>query len=432
MMTMQTLTKPLLLYPRSLAGSILLFSSMAAAPAWAQDVRPSQSEQQTRQPQPTLQKIYQPLTFTASYALQSDDNLFRLPNNDGMPTGSTRERADRIGVGSLGLLFHTVQGLQEFDVNANLVNYKYQKNTELDFTARNYDAAWRWFVTPRLHGNLSALQQERPTSNDPANGSTPNQQTQTSYRADAAYDLLGGSWQVLAGLTKDKLRTQNPVTPGQEYSSDTVDAGLRFGFASGSFIKGTLKSTQGKYLDSQALPANAMDQDFDQRDMDLRLNWTLTGATTADAFITHIRRTHPRLSERDFSGNNWGAGLAWAASAKSVLNLRFMRVLEAYQTANSNYNETDHLSWGWVWNATPKTQLRIGQDLAQVAYRGSPFGTAPSERQDSVRDTSLSLSWLPRKQWQLSAALRQTSRAVNQPGLDYTSNQASISGQFSY
>ena len=419
-----TMTQPLLLRPCSLAASILLLSNMAAAPAWAQDAQPS------------LQQIYQPLTFSASYALQSDDNLFRLPNNEAMPPGSTRESADRIGVGSVGLLFHTVQGLQEFDVNANLVNYQYQKNSELNFTARNYDAAWRWFVTPRLHGNLTALQQERPTSNDPANSSSPNQQTQTTYRADAAYDLLGGSWQVLAGLSRDKLRTQNPITPGQEYSSDAVDAGLRFGFGTGSFVKGTLKSTRGKYLDSLALPANATanatDNDFDQRDVDLRLSWAMTGATTADSFITHIQRTHPTFSERDFSGNNWGAGLAWAASAKSALTLRFLHELGAYETANSNDSETDHLSWGWSWNVTSKTQLRIGQELAQVAYRGSPFGMPASKRQDTVRDTSMTASWQLHRQWQLAATLRQTSRAVNEPGLDYTSNQASISGQFSF
>ena len=425
---MNTINKPRLPRPSTLTPSIaslLLLTSITTAPTWAQE---------------TPQTTHQPLTFNASYTWQSDDNLFRLPNNQPMPPGSTSQRADHIGIGSVGLLFHTVQGLQEFDVNANLVNYQYQKNSALDFTARNYDAAWRWFVTPRLHGNLTAHQQERPTSNDPANGSTPNQQTQTGYRADAAYDLLGGTWQVLAGITKDKLRTQNPVTPGQEYSSDAVDAGLRLGFGSGSFVKASLKSTRGKYLDSRATQANSManstansiSNEFDQQDADLRLGWAITAATKVDSFITHIQRTHPGFARRDFSGNNWGAGLAWTASAKSALSLRFLHELGAYATANSNNSETDHLSWGWSWNATPRTQLRIGQELAQVAYLGTPFGLPASKRQDTVRDTSMTASWQLHRQWQLAATLRQTSRAVNAPGLDYTSNQASISGQFTF
>ena len=419
---MNTINKPRLPRPSTLTPSIatlLLLTSITSitpAPTWAQE---------------TPQTTHQPLTFNASYALQSDDNLLRLPNNKpAMPPGPTSERRDRIGIGSVGLRFHTQQGLQEFDANANLVNYQYQKNSTLNFTARNYAAAWRWFVTPRLHGNLTAQQQERPTSNDPATGSSPNQQTQTTYRADAAYDFLGGTWQVLAGLGRDKLQTQNPVTPGQEYSSDAVDGGLRYGFGAGSFVKASLKSTRGKYLDSRATQAHSISKDFDQQDADLRLGWAISATTTADSFITHIQRTHPRYGRRNFSGNNGGAGLVWAASAKSALTLRYLHGLAAYETANSNYSETDQLSWGWSWNASAKTQLRIGQELAQVAYRGSPFGQPASKRQDTVRDTSMTASWQLHRQWQLAATLRQTSRAVNQPGLDYTSNQASISGQF--
>ncbi|MCX8521393.1 MAG: hypothetical protein ORN28_07640 [Rhodoferax sp.] len=426
----------LLLRPRTLVAAVLLLSGMASAPGWAQDGLPSEAAHHSGPPM--RQQPYQPLTFSASYALQSDDNLLRLPNNGAMPPDPTREAADRIGVGSLGLRFHTVQGLQELDVTANLVNYQYSENSALNFTARNYDAAWRWFVTPRLHGNLTALQQERPTSSDPANSSSPNQQMQTSYRADAAYDFLGGSWQVLAGLSHAKLRMQYPVTPGQEYSSDTVDGGLRMGFGGGSFVKATLKTTRGKYLHSLATLTNATttpqaaDLDFDQQDADLRANWAITTATTADSFITHIQRTHPRFARRNFSGNHWGAGLAWAASAKSALSLRFLHELGAYETPNSNYSETDHLSWGWSWNATSKTQLHIGQELAQVAYRGSPFGLPASKRQDTLRDTSMTVRWQLHRQWQLATTLRQTSRAVNQPGLDYHSNQASIAGQFTY
>jgi exopolysaccharide biosynthesis operon protein EpsL len=389
----------------SMRHAALLMVCCTGASSWAQDTPP--------------------ITVTAAYTVQTDDNLFR--RWDGAP--DVTPRSDRLGISTLGLLFHTVQGLQQFELDASVVNYQYQENSELGYTAHNYAAAWRWAVTPRVRGNLTANQQQHPNS---STGNTePNQQTQASYRADAEYEV-DGLWHVVAGASQDKVSNQNAVTIGQEYSSHALDAGLRYDSATGSSVKVTLQATDGSYLNEVALPVEAIDSKFHQIDSDLHLHWALSSASSADFNASAFQRSHPTYAQRDFSGLNWGAALNWSLSGKTALNLGLQHTLGAYATGNTNYTQTDLLSWGWSWQTSSKTQLRVHQDFAQISYHGSPFGAAESPRLDNTRDTSLSWVWQPRTQWQISTALHQIARNTNVEKLDYVSNQLSLTAQFSY
>ena len=95
------------------------------------------------------------------------------------------------------------------------------------------------------------------------------------------------------------------------------------------------------------------------------------------------------------------------------------------------FTERDSLSWGWNWQATSRTQLRIRQSLEKLGYRTQPNG-GPTLQQDTSQDTSLSLVWTPGTQWQISAALQQQAHNSNRSGQDYTSQQVSLSAQYSY
>ena len=86
----------------------------------------------------------------------------------------------------------------------------------------------------------------------------------------------------------------------------------------------------------------------------------------------------------------------------------------------------------WSWQTSAHTRLQIHQDYQQISYRGTPAALAVSTRKDSNRNTRLGWIWQPRSQWQISAELLQLSRDSSDAWLSYTSNQARISGQFSY
>lgn len=391
----------------------VVFSCLVCATSWAQDT-------------PRVQ-------VTANYTVQAEDNLFRLP--DGANTNALVGRsssAEQIGISTLGLAFHTEQGLQKFELNASLVDYRYQNFEYLSFTARNYAAAWRWALTPRLTGNITTDRKETLSSfADNRTFNAPNQRLETHTRVDAEYEI-DGPWHVLAGVGKSRQSNLQSAIAGEDYSSDSADVGVRYDYASGSTMKYSVKVSDGTYLNRVAAPGSFVDDKFQQVDNDARLHWKVSAVSAADIHVTHIKRTHPVYGQRDFSGFNVGAGLNWSLSEKTTLLMGYAHDLAAYATTNTNYSQTDRLSLGVAWQTSAKTVLRLRQEWAQIDYLGSPSPGQSSQRQDISRDSTLSWSWQPRTQWTLNASLQHLSRGSNLAGLDYTSNVAMLSGQFSY
>jgi exopolysaccharide biosynthesis operon protein EpsL len=322
-----------------------------------------------------------------------------------------------------------VQGLQRFALQASLVNYQYQSHPELDYTARNYAGAWYWAITPGLRGTLTGSQSEMPGA---TTGNTePNQQQRNSVRAEAEYGV-DGPWRVLAGVSQDRAESQNAEATGTQFSAQAVDVGVRYEADSGSSAKYSAKVADGSYLHASATPGSLVDDQYRQTDNDASVHWAMTAHSSLDLHATFVDRRHPTFAVRDFSGLNYGGRLQWGVTANTSLMLSLARLLAAYATADSNYSETDQLAWAWSWQTSAHTRLKLQQQYQQIAYRGSPTAGVASSRTDDNRDTSLAWIWQPRTQWQISAELHQVTRDSSLPWLSYTSNQARLSGQFSY
>jgi hypothetical protein len=374
----------------------LFIACCTAASAWAQDTPP--------------------ITVTAAYTVESDTT--RYP-------GFTAE--DQIGKAELGLLFHTIQGLQKIQLDALLVNYQYQTNTAQNHTELNYTAGWQWAVTPRMHGHLDAAQQETPRADAiRGDGNVPNRQTQTHYRADAEYEI-DGPWRAVAGISRDQHSSQYATPNTTDSRSDTRDVGLRYDFSTGSWIKLSLRAADGSYL----MGANATDDGYQQREQDLRLRWSLSTASSIDLYMTQVERAHQRNTLLDFDGLNYGANASWEVSGRSTLVLGYAHALGVVLASPGWFTTQDSLSWGWNWQTSSRTQVRIRQALQRLDYR-SPLPGLSGGYQDNSHDSSLSLVWTPGTQWQISAALQQQSHGSALANQDYSSQQISLSAQFSY
>jgi hypothetical protein len=310
-------------------------------------------------------------------------------------------------------------------LDARLVNYAYLSGTGQNHTEANYTAGWQWAVTPRLRGNLDASQQEAPKA-DSINGDSnaSNRQTQTHYRADAEY-AIDGPWHVVAGVSRDQHVSQY-VTPGNTDSrSDSRDAGVRYDFATGSWIRFSLRAADGSYQTA----SSASDDSYQQQEQELRLRWSLSTASSLDLYLTQVERAHQRNTQLDFQGSNYGANASWELSGRSTLVAGYAHALAVVLVpAPGWFTAQDSLSWGWNWQTSGRTQLRIRQALQRLDYR-SPSPGSPGGYQDNSHDTSLTLVWTPGNQWQISAALQQQ---AHQGAQEYGSQQISLTAQFSY
>lgn len=373
-----------------------------------------------------------PVKIKVGYSVQTDSNLFRLPAAANSTALIGRpSAAEQIGITSMGLNFSTAQSLQKFEFNANLVDYKYQNFSHLNFFARNYDAAWRWALTPRLTGNFTSDLKETLNSFADYQGYNGNQRSDTNTRLDAHYGLVG-PWLLIGGVTQSKQMNQQTVVAGGDFSSTSVDLGVRHAFPSGSAITYAAKVANGNYLNRVVPSVGFYDDSFQQIDHDFRLHWVLSGASVANINLAHINRTHPTYGQRDFSGFNTGISINWTITGKTALDASYTHTLGSYATATSNYSLTDRITLGPVWHIDSKTQLGLHHAWAQIDYLGSPNAITNNQRRDMTRDTRLTFSWQPYQQLVINASLQNLTRGSNQAGLDYDSSVAMLSAQLSY
>jgi exopolysaccharide biosynthesis operon protein EpsL len=373
-----------------------------------------------------------PLVLNAGYTLQTDSNLFRLPSgaNTQAILGKS-SGAEQIGISTVGVGFATTQSLQRFEVDASLVDYRYQNFDYLNFVATNVDAAWRWSLTPRLTGNLTGTRSETLNSFADYQGfNQRNKRTDTNSRFDALYEL-SGPWRLLAGVTQAERRNEQALVAGGDYRSTGADLGLRHVYGSGSTIGLVGRLANGSYLNRAVPNTGAYDESFKQLDTSLQLHWVFSGSTTLDGSVSQINRSHPTYAVRDYSGLNADAALNWAITVKTRVTARYAHQLDAYATATSNYSQTDRLQLGTLWAIGPKTQLGFNYALAQIDYLGLP-GSSTSQRRDTTSDSSLSIGWEPILHLSLNAALQSATRSSTQTGQDYDSTTLNVSAQYSY
>ena len=382
---------------------------------------------------PALAQSEDTLKLKIESSLRFDNNLFRLPADANLEALlGTTSAAERIDITSLSLNFSTTLSLQKFELSASLTNYRYQNFSYLSFVAHDYNAAWRWSLTPRLYGNLGSQRQETINNFADYRGfSLQNLRTNSSSRLDAAYDL-DGSWSVAAGVSRTSQTNQQASTAEGDYQAQSADLGLRYNAGSGSTVSYTLRSANGSYIDRVLSPAGLYDDGFAQIDSELRLRWVLSGKSTADLYTSQISRTHPHYAQRDYSGRNAGVNLNWSLSGKSALVASWARELTSYQTSTSNYSQTGRLSLGPVWQLSPKAVVRARYEVAQSDYLGSPFATLATPRSDTTSAASLAFDWQPYQHLTISTSLENATRRSNLAGLDYEGKMATVSAQFIY
>ena len=382
---------------------------------------------------PSLAQNDDTLKLTIASSLRFDNNLFRLPADANLDALlGTSSAAERIDINTLSLNFSTTLSLQKFELSASLTNYRYQNFSYLSYLAHNYNAAWRWALTPSLRGNLGSQRQETINNFADYQGfGLQNLRTNNSSRLDAAYDV-DGSWSVAAGVARASQINQQALTAEANYQEQSADLSLRYNAGSGSTVSYMLRSANGSYIDRVVSPAGLFDDGFQQIDTELRLHWALSGKSTADLYTSQISRTHPHYAQRDYSGRNAGVNFNWSLSGKTALVASWARELASYQTSTSNYSQTGRLSLGPVWQLSPKAVVRARYEVAQSDYLGSPFGAVVTPRSDTTSAASLSFDWQPYQHLTISTSLENATRRSNLAGLDYEGKMATVSAQFSY
>lgn len=371
------------------------------------------------------------LQLRAGARLQYESNVFRLSETAntqaliGEPT-----RSDTAAITTVGVLLNKPYSLQRFELEVHADNYRYRRFSSLNFTALNYAAAWRWSLTPALHGNLTAERREFiDTSADVQNLGQVNRRTERVNLFDAEYEL-GSAVRLVGGFFDRTLKNSSPFTLEGDSSVQGAEAGLRYVFPSGSSLAYRFKRGSGDY--PGRVPSAFSAASFREREHEVRLDWPVTGKTAIQARLSHVDRAHDDLAARDFSGITGQVQATWAATGKTQVVVGLDRELSSYQATSASYYTGYRLFVAPSWKPTEKTAVRLRYDHGVRDYKGALPGFAATGRRDTTNQGSVALEWQALRSVKVTLALQTERRKSNEAGADYKNRGASVGVQVSF
>lgn len=376
------------------------------------------------------------LRWIAEEKVRHESNLLRLPADADRPALIGRDSAaETITTTTLGLRYDKRYGLQQVHLDLAYVDYRFRNFSYLSFGTLNYRADWQWSLTPRFHGNVSVLRQERPNNFAEARAlgrlRQRNDRVESNRRVDGLYEL-DARWRLLGALARYAQRNSIPLITESAARQTVADAGLRYVLPSGSAATLTLRGAEGAYTDLMA-GSDGAGSGFRQQEIEFDTLWKATAQTSLGLRLGHRRRTHAGSPERDFEGALGMARLQWAVTPRITLISGWTHDIGAHQTATTSYFHSDRLFVHPSWQLLAKVKASAQFAYTQRRYAGAPDPAfAGAQRRDTDSEIALGLEWQPRDYIGISTTVQRSLRSSTTPGLDFRNTALGISARLQF
>lgn len=353
-----------------------------------------------------------------------DGNVFRLPAEAADPQSARgiSGKADRIATSLVGLVLDKAYAQQRVQLELTQTAIRYDKFSTLNRDAFEYRGNWRWHLTPRISGSVSASRSESLVSFE------DEQVVQrivrvTSNRGATVDGWLFGGWHLLAGVSETTTTSSGQAALAVPDSSQTSGhLGFKYESASLNSISLTRRSSQGTNVAQAGAFAGGA---FTQRETELAAAWAVSAKSAFNGRLTGVERRNENLPERDFSGVSGEVRYAWTPTAKLSLSASAARSLAPYFAAGSTYRVEDAVSIAPTWRLAPKVTLRARLDRREQAYRGAA-AVSGTERRDVLRGVELAADWAAHPRLSLSATLRRDRRDSTDAASKFAATTASL------
>lgn len=370
------------------------------------------------------------LNFYVTGGYSHDDNLFRLP--DGViPSVVGTSRSDSIAYGTVGVKINKPYRQQTFKLDTSLSHTRFTTYKFLDFSARNYLAAWNWHATPYLSGTLSA--QEQQSFNGFTNFRNYNQKSVSTVK-NRHFDIdswVASNWHLLGGL--EEVKSINDLGSNQFDNTDvkTADVGFAYYRTSARSITMRVRQSTGSYPDRVVNLSTYTPNKFRQRDYELQLQYALDDKLNLTAKADYQHRKHELVPERDFQGWTGNMALIWAQTGKLNWNLEATRYIGADLTALSNYATTNKVSFGPSWTPTGKQQIDLRAYKTHYYTGGTVPGSLGIQENDQIKGLTVSWGWQATRNLNVNASVAKENRNSNL-GYNYKDLTASVGLNWSF
>lgn len=358
--------------------------------------------------------------FSASTTKMYDNNLFRRP---------TGEISDQATFNRLGITFDKAISLQKFHADFHITDNKYDKSDFLDFTAKNYNLAWNWAVTPSITGVLSTEREQRLNDFRFVQAQIQNIRTIKRHHFELEYAPYQTLF-VILGYTIVDAQNSAPfrIDTQEEVSNKTNSAeyGVKYLFPSKAEIKFMYFNKFGGQLNGEPNFISQVDRKTDTDVYDLSFKSSPSLKLTFQANLSYIDRTYPTFSIRDYSGYYGGVSANYEWTSKLSLNAKASRGLSSFVRPGSSYMQSDTFSLGAKYYVSEKVILNLGTSYINRQFLGDgPVET--DKRQDDETSVSASLSWIPREFISTNLSLIKSRRNSTDNQFDFNDSVAYLS-----
>jgi len=351
---------------------------------------PAVMAQQTLQP-PESTNAFQ---VRAGAGVEHDSNVLRQPT----------AVSDTVANASIGLKFDRKYSLQRLRADIEAATYRYSDHSDLNYSTINYNAAWDWSFTPKLHGVVSAdRKQYRDVTTDTLTGTNlVGRRTERTELAEGTYEL-GAALRALAGVSHTSAKSTQPNTYDASPTVRSVYVGAGYELASGTSLTARFRHGNGEYTDPTAGAATG---GFHENEADVLLKWPVTAKTAVEARVGNLDRKHPGAPQRDFNGFVGHANVNWEITGKTRLLAQVAHDLTATGLATGGHVEADRFFIQPTWQPTVQTAVNLRWEYIKRTWRDIPIGSPDLGRNEKIQNVLLGLEWQPRPKILVSGSVR--------------------------
>ncbi|MBB5019571.1 hypothetical protein HNQ59_002873 [Chitinivorax tropicus] len=348
-----------------------------------------------------------------------------------------RVQADSMRALAAGVKWWMPVSLQRFDAKLDAQDVRYHSLTGLNYRSHQGEVGWDWRITPNAGGRLSWANSRRPVELrylDLAERDVTN----VNRISGTGFYRFMPEWQVEAGANRSKTEHTLNSRRVLNYDVDQYSAGFRYLPATGSSVGLTYSRLNAKYPNQQAIvfpgSAQGIDAGYRQDEVGVSVDWQVTGLTSLQGNVGHVRRTHPQVTARDYAGYTGRLGLRHQLTGKIRLQGTMWREIGGdEQSAYFNYALRNGIRIEPFWALSPKVQARMSWQYERLSYAAGNqglFNIDPRVNRESQFTIGLDYEWMRNSTISLSFSKEHRDSTVENG--DYDANTAGLTIRASY
>lgn len=357
--------------------------------------------------------------------LGHDDNVFRISDAlDPAAAIGSASRGDSYRTTSAGFDLDLPLSRQRLQAGLALNDTRYQRFTDLDFTARDAHATWLWQLGDRWRGHLGYMQSLALASFADIQAREPDRLDTRRTFFDARMGL-SPRWRLGAGASRLTQSNSDPARSTSDVEIDGGEVSATYVTRAETSLGLRLRAEDGRFPRLEQLAGGGQaDRAYRQSAAELTADWTPSGASHLSGRLGRLSRRYSGLAQRNFSGNTAYLEYDWKPGGRLSLAAVAQQDIGAYEDIRSNFVLVKGVALRPGYRVSAKIDLTGNLEYRIRDFLGDP-GLVPGQtpgRSDRVRTAGLAVSYRPTRALTLQLSAQRERRSSNTPLADYQAN----------